>query len=95
MNAKLNAIAHNASRNLESLIRESEREILEAWSAAEAEAQVNETKPKFKLGFAVTLDLDKDEMDSSLSFSVKKTRSCTEKIPDPDQPSLPGTGVES
>ena len=91
MNAKLSAIADKAAADLKGLIVESETKILEAWNAAETEAQENEKKLKFKLGFVITLDLEKDQMDSSLSYGVKRKVTASSKIPDPNQPELPAT----
>ena len=89
MNTKLEAIATEAASNLQALVRENEEKLLEAWASCEAEAQANETAPKFKLGLSITLDLDADKMTTDLSWGVryKATEECT--IPDPDQGKLP------
>lgn len=89
MNEKLEAIATKASADLAVLIKEGEEKILEAWDAAVAEAQDNETKPKFKLAFAIDLDLDADVMSTKLSWGIKHTLTVNATIPDPNQTSLP------
>jgi len=91
MNSKLSAISHQAAENFIRLVEdeETEKRILEAWSAAVVEAQENETKPKFRLALAVTLDLDADSMETALTFGVRYKTSCNDKIPDPSQPELP------
>lgn len=88
MNPKLNAIAENAASDFVELVREKETEILEAWNAAEEEAQLQETKPKFRLSLAVTLDIEADKMTSCLSFSVRRKVETTSDIPDPKQAEL-------
>lgn len=90
MNQKLLAIAETAAKDLDAFIRESEEKILEAWSAAEAEALENDAKPKFRLGFTITLDLDKDSMETVLAFGVRHKLSRDQSTPDPSQPELSG-----
>jgi len=89
MNEKLNAIANKAAQDFLALVKESEDNILEAWNAAEADAQENETTPKFALGFSVTLDLNANQMDSKLAFGIKRKLTITGEIPDPNQETLP------
>lgn len=89
MNAKLNAIAASAADDLKAFVIEAEDKILEAWAAAEEEAQAEETTPKLRLGFSITLNLDRGNMETKLSFGVKHTLSAASEIPDPNQASLP------
>jgi len=89
MNPKLKAIAESAAADLVDLVAEKETEILEAWNAAEEEAQLQETKPKFRLGLAITLDLDQDKMETALTFGIRIKASTFKEIPDPDQKDLP------
>jgi hypothetical protein len=88
MNLKLKAIADEAAENLQDLVEENEVKLLEAWDSCEAEAQANETAPKFKLGLSITLDLDADKMETALTWGVryKATTECS--IPDPAQGKL-------
>ena len=96
MNAKLHAIAEKAATDLQSLIEESEANILKAWDAAEQESQDNETPPKFKLGLTITLDLDKDTMETALTYGIKHKLSVACTIPDPNQPDLlPESGINA
>ena len=88
-NQKLRCITERAASDLTSFIEESEEKLMEAWSAAVAEAQDNDTKAKLKIGYSVSLDLDADKMQTSLSFGVKHKLSRDGEIPDPDQPALP------
>lgn len=88
MNKKLESIAAAARGDLSALIAEREKEILEAWNEAEAEAQANETKRVFRLGFTVSLDLDADKMESTLSFSIRRKATVERDIPDPTQGKL-------
>lgn len=91
MNKKLHAIAAKAADNLQAYVAEHEDKILEAWNAAEQEAQDNESKPKFKLGFSIVLDLENDAMETALSWSVRFKASSVVPIPDmdADQSKLP------
>lgn len=89
MNPKLEAIAAKAAEDLVGLVRDGEEKILAAWTEAEVQAQLEDTKPKFKLSVGITLDLDKDTMDTDLSWSVKHHLSVSSTIPDPSQPDLP------
>lgn len=88
-NAKLASIANEAAENLKDLVRNHEEKILEAWNAAEQEAQDNETKPKFRMSLAITLDLDRDNMETALSFGIRYKASRDQTIPDPEQIKLP------
>lgn len=85
MNPKLKAIADKAATDLIALVKDGEDKILEAWSQAEEEAQVNESKPKFKMGLSITLDLDKDAMETALTFGIKHKLTVNSTIPDPNQ----------
>lgn len=91
MNAKLKSIAEQAAEDLQDFVREKDKDIMEAWRAAETEAKDQETKPMFKLGFAITLNLQDDKMETALSWSVKHKVSCDHEMPSADQPFLPGT----
>ena len=93
MNEKLQAIAARAAEDLVSLIRDGDEKIRAAWSEAEQQAALEESKPKFCLAFKITLDLDKNTMDSALSWSTKHHLGVTSKLPDPAQPELPMEGT--
>lgn len=88
-NAKLRAIAQRAADNLMQSVAEGEEKILEAWHAAEEEAQDNETAPKFKLGYGIALNLEADAMETKLSFGVKHCLNMVDQIPDENQMELP------
>lgn len=93
-NAKLRAIAQRAAENLMQSVAEGEERILEAWHAAEEEAQDNETAPKFKLGFGIALNLEADAMETKLSFGVKHILNMVDQIPDPNQLEMPTENEE-
>ena len=90
MNPKLEAIAACAADNLKAAVADGEKDILDAWAQAEAEALLQETTPKFKLGFTITLDLDKDQMTTDLAWSIKHKLTITRAMPEPDQLRIPG-----
>lgn len=94
MNAKLEMISRRACLDLAAFIAEAEPKLLEAWCAAEQEAQDNETKPKFKMSMGITLDLDSNDMETALTFGVRHKLSRNGEIPDPNQPELEGVRVE-
>lgn len=89
MNPKLYAIAKEAAENLQDLVKNHEEKILEAWHACEAEAQDQESAPKFKLALSITLDLERDQMETALSFGIRYKASRDQQIPDPAQTDLP------
>jgi hypothetical protein len=88
VNAKLEAITTKAASDLTALVADGESKILEAWNSAEAEAQDNDTAPKFRLTLSISLDLDKDTMETALSFGVRHKLSVNRQIPDPNQETL-------
>lgn len=88
-NPKLEAIAHDAGKNLKHLISENTVEILAAWAKCEEEGLLNETSPKLRLGFAIIMDLDADKVTHRLSWSVTTVREIEGQIPDPNQLELP------
>ncbi len=89
MNEKLKCIAANAATQLATLIAEGEKDILEAWSAAEEIALDNDAKPKLRIGFSITLDLEADAATYALTFGIRRKLEVTEQIPDPNQLELP------
>lgn len=89
MNALLKQISDRACEDLASLIESGEMDILSAIHKAEAEAQLQESRPKFVLGFKITLDLDKNTFDCDLSWSLKQTLGASHQIDDPAQEKLP------
>ena len=88
-NAKLESIVAKAAEDLRQLVAEGEDKLLEAWNAAEQEAQENDTKPVFRIGFTIALDLDKDGMESALTFGVRHKLTINSGIPDPNQMEFP------
>lgn len=75
MNEKLLKISDRAAGDLAAFIKESETEILAAFAASAAEAELNDRKPKFRLSFTISLDLDKDRMSTALTFGSRTKRS--------------------
>ena len=89
MNAKLEAIAEQASENLKTLIKEGEENILRAWAECEDEAQAEEKAAKFKLGFGITIDIGENNVDYDLTFAIRRKLTISSEIPDPNQLELP------
>lgn len=88
MNPKLKLIAEAAGQDFVDLVKDRQSEILEAWNAAEEEAQIQETKPKFRLSMSVTLDLDADKMETALTFGIRRKVTVFRDIPDQNQKAL-------
>lgn len=82
MNALLKQISEAACEDLAKLIEEGSDDILAAIHKAEAEAQLQETAPKFSLGFKIIVDLDKSTFDCQLGWSFKQTLSISHQIED-------------
>jgi hypothetical protein len=88
MNPLLAQIANQASADILKLIEEGNDDILSAIHKAEAEAQLQETAPKFAIGFKITVDLDKSAFDCSLSWSFKQSLTVSHAIEDEKQEKL-------
>ena len=89
MNELLETIATQAAADLYQLIRDGNDDILNAVHKMQAEAQLQETTPKFALGFKITVDLDKRTYDCDLSWSLKQTLGTSHQLDDPNQQKLP------
>lgn len=89
MNPIIQIISTKAAEDIVSLIAEGEADILTAIHKAQAEAQAQETNPKFSLGFKISVDLDKGEFNCDLSWSVKQSLGTSHKLEDVNQISLP------
>lgn len=81
-------IAENASADLVALILEGNDDILAAIHKSQAEAQLQETKPKFNLGFKIVVDLEKSTFDCDLGWNLKQSLSVNHTIDDPNQEKL-------
>ena len=64
---------------------------------AVAEAELQETKPKFNLGFSISIDPDKGNYETKLSWTVKQSLSIEHTIEDTNQAKLPleGTAINT
>jgi len=89
MNKKLEAIAAVAAEDMKQFVAAKEQDILEAWTAAEEEAKLEENKPKLRLGFSITLDLEGGHQENALSFGIRRRVSRVMEIPDPNQIEMP------
>ena len=89
MNALLEQISNAACADLAKLIEEGNDDIINAIHKAEAEAQLQDTAPKFSLGFKITVDLDKSTFDCQLGWSFKQSLMVSHQIEDVNQVRLP------
>lgn len=87
-NPKLSLIARHAAADLVQLLAEREEELLQAWTQASEEAQLQEKSAIFKVGYAISLDLDGDKMTTVLTFAVRRKLEIVRSMPDPTQPEL-------
>lgn len=88
MNPQLESIADRAAEDLRDMIREAEPDILTAIHKAVAEAQLQESKPKFCLSYKIAVDYDKSVFNCDLSWSMKQNRTTSHTIEDPLQGKL-------
>lgn len=89
MNPLLETIATQAAADLYTLIKEGNDDILTAIHKMQAEAQLQETSPKFSLGFKIAVDFDKGTYDCDLSWTLKQSLTASHKLDDPNQGKLP------
>lgn len=89
MNALLQQISDAAAADLQDLIQSGEKDIIAAIHKATAEAQLQESTPKFALGFKISVDLDKSTFDCDLSWTLKQSLGVSHSIDDPAQVKLP------
>ena len=73
------------------LLNSGNDDILAAIHKMQAEAQLQETAPKFNLGFKIVVDFDKGTYDCDLSWTLKQSLSVSHQIEDPAQTKLPLT----
>ena len=88
-NSLLTRIIDQSCADLRSLAFDGEDDILSAIHKMTAEAELQETKPKFNLGFQISIDPDKGTFDCKLSWTVKQSLSTEHLIDDPNQEKLP------
>lgn len=90
----LRAIGANGSKDLIAALADNESEIL-ADIQRTAENREHEDDPvKFKVTFGITLDLNKSTVETSFSYSVKKTIKEKHAL-DADDPELPWEGGDA
>ena len=89
MTERLQLTSDRACEALAQLIKESERQILDAQTQSEKEAELQGKKRKFKLSFRITIDEAEHTQSHDLAWSVGQKRSKTDSMPDPNQDVLP------
>ena len=92
-NILLKNIIGQSCEDLRSLALYGEADILNALHRAVAEAELQETKPKFNLGFSISIDPDKGNYETKLSWTVKQSLSIEHTIEDTNQAKLPLEGA--
>jgi len=93
-NDKLRLIADHAAQDLEQLMAEKEKELLEALYQVTEEAELQDKKPIFRIGYTISLDPDGDKMTTGLTFAVRRKLEIVRPMPDPTQPELPLSEAE-
>jgi hypothetical protein len=95
MKSKIEMIAHRSAANLKMLVVSMEDDINEAISAAyELAQEEGKEAVKVTLSHAIVLDLGGDEMEDTLSVSVRHRGRLKSTLPDPNQPELFEEGGE-
>lgn len=91
-NQRLEQIANAANALFPTLVSERESEILRDYSDSvnAAHDEGGDKLPKLKLKFDVSFDLAKSELDVALTWTVSRKEVASVKLPDPQQPELPG-----
>jgi len=87
-NTLLKNIIDQSCIDLRGLALGGEEDILSALHRATAEAELQETKPKFNLSFTIAIDPDKGNFETKLSWTVKQTLSAEHTIDDAGQEKL-------
>lgn len=92
-NQRLAQISDAAIDLIPALILEREGEILKDYSDAvnAAHDEGSNKLPKLKLTLDVSFDLAKSELDVVLKWTVSRKETASLRLPDPQQPELPGT----
>ena len=88
-NTQLKNIIDQACMDLCGLAYDGEDDIIAACDKAQAEAALQESKPKFNLGFTISIDPDNGSYETKLSWSVKQSLSAEHTLDDPAQTKLP------
>jgi hypothetical protein len=86
MNLQLEQIAEKGAENLKTLLHESADKIREAWESALAEAELQETAPRFRLNYQILISPDESKVEYQVSFSIRYKVSVEDELPDPSQP---------
>jgi hypothetical protein len=72
-------------------MQERSADILRAWHENIEESNANEKKfPPLKLAISAAVDLEAATIETTVRFSATYQSTITSKLPDPDQPELPG-----
>jgi hypothetical protein len=89
-NARLEQITELVSADVRTLIAESEKEILKDYHTVVEEAQDEgkDKMPSLKLGISVDFDPEKNNLQTKISWTVKKTRSTDHQLEDLTQGKL-------
>lgn len=87
MSAFLDTIANQAREAM----HERANDILNAWHENIEEANNNEKSfPPLKLSIGATVDLEGNKIETVVRFTATYSTSICERLPDPNQPDLPG-----
>ena len=90
-NDRLRTIAEESLANYARLLSDSEDDIQAAIELAAEEAD-DETgrMPVVRLAHSLAIDLNKDGLVDSLTVSLRHKREAATRLPDPNQPGIPG-----
>ena len=82
------ALRTEAVSQLEQLLQEAEKKLLECWTEVEMAAAQRDKVPKMKIGFNISIDGESREVKYTLNFGLRYLVEADGMLPDPDQLSL-------
>ena len=94
-NERMEAFIASITAQITQSLQARSDDMLTAWNENMEEATANEKNlPPRKLSIGATVDLEKGTIETVLKFTVTYQESICEKLPDPNQPDLPGVEDE-
>ena len=94
-NERMEAFISSIAAQITQSLQARSDDMLAAWNENMEEATANEKNlPPLKLSIGATVDLEKGTIETVLKFTVTYQESLCEKLPDPNQPDLPGVEDE-
>lgn len=94
-NERMDAFLTTISEQVRTALHERSDDMLKAWHENIEEAQDNEKNfPPLKITMGATVDLEAVTIETTVGFVAKYQTKISARLPDPNQPDLPGTTEE-